>query len=46
MLKFDEKIPLESKVRDFEWSGEVFKISMINMFSWFYYSLFISEVNS
>ena len=29
-----------------EWFGEVFKITIFNMFVWFYHSLLICEVNS
>ena len=46
MLKLDETDCQDSKMSDFEWFGEVFKIIMFNMFLWFYHSLLIFEGNS
>ena len=46
MLKLDKKESLDLKMSDIDWFGEVFNFSMINMFSWLYHSLLISEGNS
>ena len=46
MLKLEEKESPDSKLSDFEWFGEVFKIIMFNTFSWFYQIFLISELNA
>ena len=46
MVKLEQKESPDSKLSDFEWFGEVFKIIMFNMFVWFYHIFLISELNT
>ena len=46
MVKLEEKESPDSKLSDFEWFGEVFKIIMFDMFVWFYQIFLIFELNS
>ena len=46
MVKWEQKVSPNPKLSDFQSFGEVFKIIMFNMFVWFYYIFFISELNT
>ena len=46
MVKLEGKESPDSKLSDFEWFGEVFKIIMFNMFVWFCHIFLISDLNT